>query len=61
MVGVDAKPFGCQIPSTSGLRKKVIVFQQKYYLENYIQSIFDVLGSLETQTLVLGGDGVLPN
>lgn len=54
-------PFAGQLPGTSGLRKKVTVFQQPRYLENFVQALFDVLhgetGRANGQTLVLGGDG----
>ena len=46
-----------QRPGTSGLRKKVAVFRQPHYLENFVQSVFDSLEGKEGQTLVLGGDG----
>jgi phosphoglucomutase len=46
-----------QKPGTSGLRKKVAVFQQPHYLENFVQSIFDSIDVPKGATLTLGGDG----
>ena len=54
---VGTTPFAGQKPGTSGLRKKVRVFAQPGYLENFVQSIFDNLSGQQGQTLVLGGDG----
>lgn len=54
---IATQPFGDQKPGTSGLRKKVPVFQQKHYLENFVQSIFDSIAVPQGATLALGGDG----
>ncbi len=54
---VTTTPYQDQKPGTSGLRKKVPVFAQVNYAENFIQSIFDSLEGFEGQTLVIGGDG----
>ncbi|TIM68146.1 MAG: alpha-D-glucose phosphate-specific phosphoglucomutase, partial [Mesorhizobium sp.] len=54
---VPTKPYTDQKPGTSGLRKKVPVFQQEHYAENFIQSIFDALEGFQGKTLVIGGDG----
>jgi len=58
---IPTQAFTDQRPGTSGLRKKVGVFKQPHYLENFVQSLLDVLNAdsqaLGGQTLVLGGDG----
>lgn len=54
---VDTVPYDDQKPGTSGLRKKVTVFRQKNYVENFIQSIFDSVAGFRGETLVIGGDG----
>ena len=54
---ISTLPCEGQRPGTSGLRKKVTVFQQPGYLENFVQAIFDSLEGCAGQTLVLGGDG----
>ncbi|PTQ62402.1 phosphoglucomutase [Sphingomonas aurantiaca] len=54
---VSTTPYTDQKPGTSGLRKKVKVFQQTNYAENFVQSVFDVVADKAGATLVIGGDG----
>src|SRR3712207_5782133 len=54
---IETRPFEGQKPGTSGLRKKVGVFQSPHYLENFVQAIFSAAPPPPNSTLVLGGDG----
>ena len=56
MTTVTTAPIAGQKPGTSGLRKKTPVFMGRHYLENFVQSILDVVGCAG-KTFVLGGDG----
>ncbi|KAK5638292.1 hypothetical protein RI129_012587 [Pyrocoelia pectoralis] len=57
-VVIPTQPFEGQKPGTSGLRKKVAVFMEKHYTENFIQCILDAQGEkTKGSTLIVGGDG----
>eukprot|EP01065_Artemidia_motanka_P007505 TRINITY_DN1373_c0_g2_i1.p1 TRINITY_DN1373_c0_g2~~TRINITY_DN1373_c0_g2_i1.p1 ORF type:complete len:627 (+),score=179.98 TRINITY_DN1373_c0_g2_i1:68-1948(+) len=63
VVSVSSRPFDGQKPGTSGLRKRTRVFMQEHYLENFVQSVFDVIKAdpswpaMSKQALVISGDG----
>ena len=54
---VKTTPYSDQKMGTAGLRRKSKVAMQENYVENFIQSIFNVIGSLENKTFLVGGDG----
>src|SRR5437868_5200627 len=56
-VTVPTTPFADQTPGTSGLRKRVPVFQQPHYLENFVQAVLDTAALPPDSTLIIGGDG----
>jgi len=59
VVTVQTEAFSDQKAGTSGLRKKVKVFKQKNYLENFVQAIFNTLDDEHVvgKSLVVSGDG----
>lgn len=54
---ITSRPFSDQRPGTSGLRKRVTVFQQPHYLENFVQATFNALGGVQGKAIAIGGDG----
>jgi phosphoglucomutase len=58
---VVTTPFPDQTPGTSGLRKRVAVFRQPHYLENFVQAILDSVAPPPGSALALGGDGRFHN
>lgn len=58
---VATTPFPDQIPGTSGLRKRVSVFRQPHYLENFVQAALDTVAPPPGSALALGGDGRFHN
>jgi phosphoglucomutase len=54
---ISTTPFMDQKPGTSGLRKRVSIFMQPNYVENFVQAVFDSLEGYQGKTLVIGGDG----
>ena len=57
IVTTATTPYRDQKPGTSGLRKKVRLFQQAHYAANFIQSVFDGVEGKAGAALVVGGDG----
>ena len=54
---VKTHPYSDQKMGTAGLRRKSNVVMQENYVENFMQSIFNVIGDLRNKTFLVGGDG----
>ncbi len=54
---VATTPYTDQKIGTAGLRRKSKIAMQPHYIENFMQSIFNVIGDLSDKTFLLGGDG----
>lgn len=54
---IATEPYTDQKMGTAGLRRKSKVVTQPNYVENFMQSIFNVIGELKGKTFVVGGDG----
>ncbi|KAI3936208.1 hypothetical protein MKW92_010856 [Papaver armeniacum] len=56
---VETNPIDGQKPGTSGLRKKVKVFKQPHYLQNFVQATFNALPANQVKgaIIVVSGDG----
>jgi len=54
---IETRPFSDQRPGTAGLRKKVAVFSQPHYLENFLQSVLLEADLPAGARIVVGGDG----
>ncbi len=54
---IATEPYSDQKMGTAGLRRKSKVVTQPKYIENFMQSIFNVIGDLQGKTFVVGGDG----
>ena len=56
---VETKPYLDQKMGTSGLRKKVKIYQQPNYIENFVQSVFNSYqpSDYKGKSLIIGGDG----
>lgn len=54
---IQTRAFHDQRAGTSGLRKKVSIFQSPHYLENFIQAAINAMPESERKALVIGGDG----
>ena len=56
---VETKPYLDQKMGTSGIRKKVKIYQQPNYIENFVQSVFNSYqpSDYKGKSLIIGGDG----
>ena len=54
---VKTTPYTDQKMGTAGLRRKSKIVMQEHYIENFIQSIFNVIGNLQDKVFLVGGDG----
>ncbi|MBR1948158.1 MAG: alpha-D-glucose phosphate-specific phosphoglucomutase [Alphaproteobacteria bacterium] len=54
---VKTTPYSDQKMGTAGLRRKSKVVIQENYIENFVQSIFNVIDNLSEKTFLVGGDG----
>lgn len=54
---IATTPYTDQKMGTAGLRRKSSVVLQENYVQNFMQSIFNVIGNLHGKTFVVGGDG----